>query len=243
MAQLVDIGIHPQFAGSKAKRRRFERVARRLNTLLYLTDERLDAFLTKVLPTDEERDAMRAVIVKVRCQRLYELAQKLQSEAELDLYLGQIPDDEVRAEVRKLIEPFCPFAIKQPIVVAASSASIVAHQISNLPIGPNNDGILPHEQDFREMERRLIHDDLPHEEQVRGAAMFLARSFELPVLQLIRDEGFEVFALKTRHAQSNLEAGVRPIDYTDDDLRRMYGYLLRELETREGRKAIHAVHG
>lgn len=67
------------------------------------------------------REWRRVVAVNKRLSRIYQLSTLLKSEQELDLYLRQIPDAAVRAETKKLIEPFLLFRLKR--VEMASSLS------------------------------------------------------------------------------------------------------------------------
>lgn len=247
MAKLLKISTSPRFAGSKKKRRAEARALDvDLGTFLDASDEEIGAYLS-TLPV-KLRDRTRVSIEKARLSRVYELSRLIKDDEELDRYLAALPDDMVRAEVRKLIEPFLLFETKKKIIEPttteiAKTAPVMA--TATVPPGPtaNADGVFAWERDFREHERRLVEKDVPHEEQVRATAMFLARSFELTVLRMIRDEGFEVFRQKTRSAQAEVPKDGTRLVYSDDDLRRMYGFVLRELDAREGRRDMHVARG
>lgn len=103
---------------------------------------------------------------------------------------------------------------------------------------PNVDGIHDFERDFRAFETRLIQSDIPHEQQVRATAMFLAQSFEIPVLELMRDQGFDAFAVKVRHGQFDAPPGSARTPFTTDDLRFIYDYCLQTLQARLARQNL-----
>jgi len=107
---------------------------------------------------------------------------------------------------------------------------------------PNADGVLGFEQDFREFERKLIEQDIPHDIQVRGIAYFLAHSFAIPVLELIKDQGFDGFTMKVANGLFDLPIGVPRTDFTEDDLRRVYTYILRVLDERLARTRLTVTH-
>lgn len=73
-----------------------------------------------------ERDARRVRAVKKRLERIYELARLIKSEQELDTYLTAIPDDAVRAETRKLIEPFLLFKVRRVQLVTSEPIDLAA---------------------------------------------------------------------------------------------------------------------
>lgn len=60
-----------------------------------------------------QREARIQAAFKKRIDRIYELSRLIKSEDELNLFLESILDDEVRAETKKLIEPFCLFKFKK----------------------------------------------------------------------------------------------------------------------------------
>ena len=57
------------------------------------------------------RDERRVEATQKRLNRIYQLSKLIQSEQELDTYLAQIEDPELRAATRTLIEPFLLFRI------------------------------------------------------------------------------------------------------------------------------------
>lgn len=109
--------------------------------------------------------------------------------------------------------------------------------------GRNNDGVLDSERDFRASERRLVDGDIPQNVQARALAYFLAHSFEIPVLELMRDQGFDAFTAKVKAGQFDLPHGVQATPLSDDDIRRIYGYILKTLEHRLARsRVVGATH-
>lgn len=81
----------------------------------------------------DARDARRVRAVQARLNRIYDLAKLLKSEEELNLLLQSIPDDAVRAETRKLIEPFCLFKI-QRVELAGATDVVDAVRASTEPL-------------------------------------------------------------------------------------------------------------
>lgn len=75
--------MHPQFAGSK----RQARIA--------------------------ARDQRRVDAVKTRLQKIYALSKLVKDEDELNVLLASIPDEAVREETKKLIEPFLLFTLRK----------------------------------------------------------------------------------------------------------------------------------
>lgn len=73
-----------------------------------------------------ERDARRVRAVNARLNRIMQLAKLLKNDHELDLLLQSIPDDALRAETRKLIEPFCLFKIQRVELITAPDGIDVA---------------------------------------------------------------------------------------------------------------------
>lgn len=108
----------------------------------------------------------------------------------------------------------------------------------------NADGVLASERDFRETERRLVEGDIPQNVQARALAYFLAHSFEIPVLELMRDQGFDAFVKKVEAGQFDLPHDVRATPLSEDDIRRIYGYVLKVLQHRldRGRLITGAIH-
>lgn len=57
-------------------------------------------------------------LVNRRLNEIMALAKHVQTEAHLEQLLANIPDDAMRAEVSKLIEPFLPFKINRLVQLA-----------------------------------------------------------------------------------------------------------------------------
>lgn len=100
----------------------------------------------------------------------------------------------------------------------------------------NVDGVAAFERDYRAFEQKLVNREVSHEEQVRATAFFLAHSFEIPVLELMRDQGFDAFCVKVEAGQFLMgpNDGTKTA-FSTDDLRRIYSYCLKVLEDRLAR--------
>jgi hypothetical protein len=76
---------------------------------------------------------------KKRLARIYELARLIRDENELTILLDQIPDEEVRAETRKLITPFLLFQVGDhvqgpaPDALALDDVADLAAESAHLP--------------------------------------------------------------------------------------------------------------
>jgi hypothetical protein len=92
-AHLRDLSLnlmHPQFAGSKRKAKAAAREQRKVDAL------------------------------KKRLQKIYALSKLVENEDELDTMLAQIPDADVRAETKKLMETFVPFKYRKVTLATAN---------------------------------------------------------------------------------------------------------------------------
>ena len=69
------------------------------------------------------REAQRVEAMQRRLNRLYEMCRLIKSEDELDTYLRHAYDDELRAEIKKLVEPFCLFKYRKVLVTDADPAT------------------------------------------------------------------------------------------------------------------------
>lgn len=102
----------------------------------------------------------------------------------------------------------------------------------------NVDGAYEFEKDYRAFERKLVSGDYPHHEQVRATAMILATCFDLSILELMKDQGFDAFVAKVEAGQFCAEPGATRTSFTLDELRGIYGYILQVLEHRKARSAV-----
>lgn len=70
-----------------------------------------------------DRERRLTAAFKKRLARIYELSRCIKDEQELEFILSQIPDEDVRAETRKLIEPFLMFQVGQRADAGAEPTS------------------------------------------------------------------------------------------------------------------------
>lgn len=69
------------------------------------------------------RAQQRVDAMKKRLGRVFELAQQVESEDELDAFLRHVDDDALRAEVKNLLEPFMRFKYRKILLAGTEGAT------------------------------------------------------------------------------------------------------------------------